>query len=56
LLHGTGFDPCWYVVENELLFQNLFKMKLSVIFGIFQMFMGTYIKGLNAIYLLTTDA
>jgi len=57
LVYGTGesvypfgLDPIWHVTSNELLFFNSFKMKLSVIFGIFQMFAGTCLKGINAIY------
>jgi V-type H+-transporting ATPase subunit a len=45
-----GLDPIWHVSTNELLFFNSFKMKLSVIFGILQMFMGTCLHGLNSIY------
>jgi len=49
-VYPFGLDPMWHVTSNELLFFNSFKMKLSVIFGIFQMFCGTILKGINAIY------
>lgn len=49
-VYPFGLDPVWKVTSNELLFFNSFKMKLSVIFGIIQMFSGTCLKGINAIY------
>ena len=53
-VYPFGLDPAWKVTSNELLFFNSFKMKISVIFGIFQMFMGTCLKGINAIFFKQT--
>ena len=43
-----GLDPIWYSTTNELAFVNSLKMKISVIFGVFQMVIGIILKGLNA--------
>ena len=40
-------DPKWFIAENELQFFNSFKMKFSVIFGVFHMLLGICLKGLN---------
>jgi V-type H+-transporting ATPase subunit a len=45
-----GLDPIWYVATNELAFINSLKMKISVIFGVFQMVIGIVLKGLNAVF------
>ena len=53
-VYPFGLDPIWHVASNELLFFNSFKMKLSVIFGIIQMFSGTCLRGANAVYFGST--
>jgi V-type H+-transporting ATPase subunit a len=49
-VYPFGLDPIWHVCSNELLFFNSFKMKISVIMGIFQMFLGTILKGVNSVF------
>ena len=49
-VYPLGVDPKWAVAQNELTFINSFKMKISVIIGVFQMFLGLILRGLNNIY------
>ncbi len=45
-----GIDYRWYISHNELTFINGLKMKTSVIFGVFQMMFGIFLKCCNAIH------
>ena len=45
-----GFDPYWYTVDNDLVFFNSYKMKLSVIIGIIQMCCGLLFKCANTVF------
>lgn len=45
-----GLDPVWGITENELTLVNNIKMKLSVIFGVFHMSIGIFMKGTNMIF------
>eukprot|EP00028_Trichosphaerium_sp_Am-I-7-wt_P005672 CAMPEP_0168526268 /NCGR_PEP_ID=MMETSP0405-20121227/11860_1 /TAXON_ID=498012 /ORGANISM="Trichosphaerium sp, Strain Am-I-7 wt" /LENGTH=535 /DNA_ID=CAMNT_0008549065 /DNA_START=330 /DNA_END=1937 /DNA_ORIENTATION=+ len=45
-----GADPVWKGNENELLYYNSLKMKLSIILGVSQMVLGLILKLLNGIH------
>jgi V-type H+-transporting ATPase subunit a len=45
-----GLDPTWKVAQNDLTFQNSYKMKLSVIMGVGQMTFGLFLRLGNSIY------
>jgi len=49
-IYPIGIDPKWYTSPNELTFFNSFKMKWSVIIGVFQMVIGIILRGLNNLY------
>merc|ERR1719444_614276 len=45
-----GLDWNWVGAQNELVFVNSLKMKLSVLFGVLQMVVGVILRWSNAIY------
>jgi V-type H+-transporting ATPase subunit a len=49
-VYAFGVDPEWHFAENDLLFFNSLKMKMSVIFGITQMTFGLFLKLSNALH------
>ena len=49
-VYPFGVDSMWHTSDNDLLFFNSLKMKLSVILGITQMTVGLFLKLSNALH------
>eukprot|EP00300_Choanocystis_sp_HF-7_P003953 c13014_g1_i2.p1 GENE.c13014_g1_i2~~c13014_g1_i2.p1 ORF type:complete len:844 (+),score=222.52 c13014_g1_i2:116-2533(+) len=47
-VYPFGMDPVWKTSRNELSFTNAFKMKMSVVFGVFHMACGICLSAFNA--------
>ncbi|CAE7802928.1 Atp6v0a4 [Symbiodinium sp. CCMP2592] len=45
-----GVDPAWHGAQNELVYMNSLKMKVSVLLGVAQMMAGLLLRTANAIY------
>jgi len=45
-----GLDPIWRESQDELFLSNSFKMKMSIVFGVVQMLLGTFISLGNYIH------
>jgi len=46
-VYAFGMDPVWVSAENKLIFQNSYKMKMSVVIGVIHMLFGTIISFFN---------
>lgn len=42
-----GLDPVWQLAENKIIFQNAYKMKISIIFGVIHMLFGLVMSLFN---------
>ncbi|XP_014472183.1 PREDICTED: V-type proton ATPase 116 kDa subunit a isoform 1-like isoform X2 [Dinoponera quadriceps] len=47
--YPLGLDPVWALARNKIVFQNSFKMKLSIIFGVVHMIFGVCINVVNIV-------
>ncbi|XP_012230815.1 V-type proton ATPase 116 kDa subunit a 1 isoform X2 [Linepithema humile] len=48
--YPLGVDPVWSLAHNKIVFQNSFKMKLSIIFGVAHMIFGVCMNLVNIKY------
>ncbi|KAK9881875.1 hypothetical protein WA026_018073 [Henosepilachna vigintioctopunctata] len=48
--YPIGLDPVWQLAGNKIIFQNSFKMKISIILGIIHMLFGVTISLFNMRY------
>lgn len=49
-MYPFGFDYIWSQSENQIVFVNSFKMKLSIVIGVTHMIIGICLKGSNALF------
>ena len=49
-VYAFGLDPVWVFKDNELIFVNSMKMKISVVLGISQMLFGMILQLIKQIY------
>ncbi|XP_055851586.1 V-type proton ATPase 116 kDa subunit a 1-like [Episyrphus balteatus] len=49
-VYHLGMDPIWQLAENKIIFQNSYKMKLSIVFGVTHMFFGVCMSVVNHVH------